>query len=289
MSVKETLCDALDLAVVKKDFTRGSAIAVSSTGESYVGAQVDSDTNLLSFSPEQVALLLATQNQDYDITEIVAMQYSPESGVLLSPITQKMIADFCRRTGSSIKYTLVDTEGKTIFSSDEVEAIDPLYQPQTNPLKRFSVSEPSVNWVDLEKPRVMDKGLMKGLALNGILRSFTTSDTASGYGASVRSGERIFFSGQYSSFEGRLNVHAEVAAVIASLMQGYKKIVRLAVTSSKHEHEPCYMCGSCIQFMTEISKKLGLDIAIESHASISDTSEVDSLTDLMPKVWSPSV
>lgn len=287
MGYESSLRDALDLSVVKKESSRASSLAFSKTGNIFTGALVESDTNALCVGSEHVALLQAIQQQDYQIERVVSMQYNLEEGVLLSPITLKILMDFTRRTGHSISYALMDYNGSQLFECEDVAELSPYYQPSPTVLTKTINADVSPNWVQHSGEVTVDE--LKGLALNGISRSFTTYDSASGYGAAAVAGDRIYFSGQFSSFEGRLNIHAEMGAVITALMSGNPTISELGVVSTKHTEKPCNMCGICAQFIGEVSERYDLDIQIRNFASASDASELHTIDEYLPHSWSPRV
>lgn len=287
MSRASYLREVMDLSIVKKDTSRASAVAISEEGNIYHGAQVDSDTNLLSISPEHVALLSAVQHLDYGVQEIVAMQRQPANGELLSPLTLKTIVDFARRTSRPIRYTLLDYTGSKVFSSvNVVKEIDHLYQPEPVVLEKVRAAQVSPNYAEVGTG-ARDKIDIRQLSLAGIARSFTTSDDASSYGSVAVVDGRAYFSGQYSSFEGRLNIHAEMGAMLAAFMDGHTNVTDIGVVSTKHDKQVCKMCAVCIQFVSEMADRFDIDPKIHNYAFESPDEAVYQIEDYLPLSWSP--
>jgi cytidine deaminase len=129
--------------------------------------------------------------------------------------------------------------------------------------------------------------VLKQVAKDAITKNFPTYDSASGYGAAVVTSEgNIFSSGQYSSFEKRLNIHAEMGAVLNSLMHQRKNIIALALVSSKFKDVPCEICGCCRQFLSEMSSRFNLNLTYYCFALETDAYKTYTLEELLPSPWS---
>lgn len=280
------LVKGLDLSVVRKRHSaRSSAVAISDTGTHHMAGSVESDTNLLALPAEQVALLLAVQRGDYTINRVVALQEEPLEGVLLSPLTQMILIDYARRTGTDLGYTLFNTDGQRLFSCDDVTTTTgELYQPPASLLTKTINASPSPNFEPLTGELTDAK--LKSMAIQGLTRSFTIRDKATSYGAAVATeAGNLYFSGQYSSFEGRTNIHAEMGAVLAALMDGDHAITDLGIVSTRHNQEPCQACGCCRQFLVEMSEKFGLEITVHNYSLDSELQTTQPLTEYLPSTW----
>jgi len=286
----KSLRDALLLSVTKKARTDGNgnsaSVAISKSGKTYFGGKAESDTNLLDVTPEQTALLLATQHRDFQIVEVITLIDSTKP--IISPIALKVMADFANRTGTKIAYTVLDAEGTTVFKVKNVLDAIPFYHPEPSDLVLKKVA-PKANWAKLSG-HTNDSEIAEALkkyALKGLELAFTTYQGASSYGAAVltESG-KIFYSGQYSSPDKRLMVHAEMGAILAALMAKEEKLTHLAVVSDKFEAEPCQTCGPCRQFITELSKRYGWKLQVYCFAKKQPVYNTYSIETLLPNSWS---
>ena len=221
----KSLHEALFLSVTKKARTDGNgnaaSVAISKSGKSYFGGKAESDTNLLDVTSEQTALLIAVQHRDFQIVEVATLIDSTKP--IISPLALKVMADFANRTGTKIAYSVLDAEGTTVFKVKNVLDAIPFYHPEPSDLKLKKVA-PKANWAKVAKnSKNTDEAAiaqaLKKYALKGLELAFTTYQGASSYGAAVltESG-KIFYSGQYSSPDKRLMVHAEMGAILAALM-----------------------------------------------------------------------
>lgn len=284
------LREALFLSVTKKARTDGNgnaaSVAISKSGKTYFGGKTESDTNLLDVTPEQTALLIAAQHRDFQISEVVTLIDSTKP--IISPLALKVMADFANRTGTKIAYSVLDAEGTTVFKVKNVLDAIPFYHPEPSNLQLKKVA-PKANCAtfsgrtnDAEIAEALKKYALKGLEL-----AFTTYQGASSYGAAVltESG-KIFYSGQYSSPDKRLMVHAEMGAILAALMAKEEKLTHLAVVSDKFETEPCQTCGPCRQFITELSKRYGWKLQVYCFAKKQPVYNTYSMETLLPNSWS---
>lgn len=284
------LIEGLELAVAKKGGAgtpahRSVSVCYSKSGRKYRGANVDSDTNLLTISSEQTALLSAVAHHDYQIQELTTLVEQKED-IIIDPITIKILVDYSARTETIISYRIIDREGTLLFSTKNVRELIPFYIPTVRVLSKTRKATECVAQEVLDTSAPFTQQL-KTFAQRGLLSSFTTNDTASGYGAAVATEDgKIYFTGQYSSTEKRSGVHAEMASVILSLMDNNKKIIALGLISTKYEDTPCEICGCCRQFLAEISTKYNLDISLYCFAKNTDDIKQYTLDELLPHQWS---
>ncbi len=284
------LAEGLELAVAKKGGVgtpahRSVSVCYSTSGKKYRGANVDSDTNLLTIYSEQTALLSAVAHHDYKIQEMVTLVEQAEDAVI-NPVVIKILVDYSARTGTNISYRIIDIKGALLFNTHNVRDLISFYIPQLAILsKTHSTSECTAQEIlSADAPLAQQ---LKTFATRGLLSSFTTSDTASGYGAAVATEDgKVYFTGQYSSTEKRSGVHAEMAAVILSLMNDNQKIVALGLISTKYEDSPCEICGCCRQFLAEVSSKYDLNISLYCFAKNTDQIKRYTLDELLPHQWS---
>ncbi len=283
----KSLREALFLSVTKKARTDGNgnaaSVAISKSDQTYYGGKAESDTNLLDVTSEQTALLLAAQHRDFQVAEVVTLIDSTKP--IISPLALKVMVDFANRTGTKIAYSVLDAEGTTVFKTKDVLDAIPFYHPEPSDLVLKKVT-PKANWTKLPNDADPAEALKK-YALKGLGLAFTTYQGASSYGAAVltESG-KVFYSGQYSSPDKRLMVHAEMGAILAALMAKEEKLTHLAVVSDKFETEPCQTCGPCRQFITELSKRYDWKLKVYCFAKKEPVYNTYSMETLLPNSWS---
>ena len=277
----------MDKSVLKKG-PRAASVAKSESGKFYFGAYIGSDTNLLDITSEQVALLRSAQNNDFGIEEIISMTEEAEE-IAISPINIKIMADYAARTQKSMGYKLMDAKENIIFETKDISGEIPFYKKQNVSLQRVvgagKISDNKLVFAEKDDKNAIET--LKKYAVQGIARNFPTYDSASGYGSAVITEDGfLYYSGQYSSFEKRTNIHSEMAAVISAVMDGHPKITRLGVVSSKYPDSPVQMCGCCRQFVAEMAVKF--DFNPEIYCFSRDTDEYDKflMEDYLPKSWS---
>lgn len=116
-------------------------------------------------------------------------------------------------------------------------------------------------------------------------KAFLTKEGGVRYGAAVltSSGE-IFSSGQYSSFNHSMNVHAEHAALILATMAGTPDVVALAVSSTRGSSYT-RPCGICRQTMIEHAGRTKRDFLV---LMVNAEGECDEalVSGLLPYSWS---
>jgi len=279
----------LKFAVVKKNkksgFGKTSTTAYSQSGKKYLAGNLASDTNLLDITSEQASLVLSIQNNDFKVNKVITMVEEVNPQQVVSPLVLKVLKDYEIRTGTNIKYTIVDLKGNILFDED-INDFMSFYNPKTNPLAKTKSSRVSSNCVNIKNIRSV-KSVLKKYATLGIQRNFPTYDSATGYGTAVLTNKsNIYFSGQYSSFDKRLNLHSEMAASLSVLMSGKKeKITHLGLVSSKFKEEPCEICGCCSQFLLELIKRCDFDIKFVCFAKDNDMHNEYLINDLISSQW----
>lgn len=281
----ETLKKGLELCILKPaDKERSSSLAITKGGREYLGALIGSDTNLMNISSEQTALMLSTSSRDFPVQEVITMVENPEHSI--SPIVVKIMADYVSRTQSVLKYRIISKEGQTIFESEDITKIFPLYNP--SPVTIAKTSEqyaPNYEEVSISEEEMPAK--LKEYALKGMGRNFSLYDSASSYGTAVYTrGGKVYFAGQYSSPDKRLNLHSEMTAIISALMARDKEIEAIGIVSSKYPDSPCNMCGSCRQFISEITFKLNISPDLYCFSSNSSEFKKTNIKEYLPDSWS---
>ncbi len=284
----QSLKDSLDLSVRTKPANpRSASIAYSTSGKNYRAGHVESNNHILSFPSETVALTMAVAERDYGVDKITSIVEDSKPGELASPITLKLLVDHARRTDQTIAYTVVTKDGDTLYHVDDVQKALPFYQPERVTLKKIlATKNPESNFASVNKNTDLVQ-ICRQFSTLGLDRSFTVKDGASDYGACVVTEEgKVYFTGQYSSFEHQTNIHAEMAAVITTLMRDKSPITHLGLASSKHRTVACEVCGICRQFLQEISDMLKFDLRILTFALETNEYHEYTLKDYLPSHWS---
>lgn len=285
MNELSILKETLNKSLSKKN--KSASIAHSKSSETYTAGSVESDTHLLNYSSEQVALMLSTLSNDYKVNKVVTLFESEDDmeKISVSPITLKALIDHQIRTGEIISYEIINLAGEKIFSIENVSDALPLYKPELNILektKSIPIESYKIKLTDLNSiPSILKKYAVKAVAKN-----FPTADVATGYGTAVLTKDgTLYFGGQYSSFDHRIGFHSEVNTLLAAIMDGNKEISHLGVVSTKHTDKACNCCGICRQFIAEISSKLSLNIEIYTFALDNDTYSQHTIENYLPDQW----
>lgn len=282
------LTSLLKRSITTKPKHKSSAsIAYSKSGKHYYGILVESQTHLLNILPEYVALAQAALHKDYGVHRVLTLTRENKNEFSPSPLVIKFLMDHQSRTGGRIEYTVINNKNEELFSSNNLSSMMPWYrspnyllnvEPETKPIK---ISEKSSKKEILKNPL-----LLKEFAKKGTERFFPTSDSATRYGAaSLLTDGTIYYAGQYSSFDHRLNIHAEMNALIAPLLDNKKDIKALGIISTKFKDSPCNSCGSCRQFIYEISNKLNIEPIIYTFSLENDNYMKYSINDYLPSAW----
>ncbi len=279
------LHSALDLSrLTKADHPRSASIAISSSGHVYQAGCVESNNHILHIPSELAVLLMATAQNDFGIQHIASMQEGLPINEPASPQVLKLLVDHSRRTGVSIEYAVFNHNEEQVFYCEDTSTIFPFYQPTIKPLKKTLSAQVSPNYGNFSNEDPIS--VLRTFAQQGLERTFLTKDEASGYGCCVLTeDQQYFFSGQYSSFDHRANVHAEMAAIIIALMHTKAKITHIGLMSTKHLTHCCEMCGICRQFLQEISLLLQFTPVIFTFALEKDGYEQHTLADYLPSQW----
>jgi cytidine deaminase len=262
--ISKNLKEGLDLSVLsKKTNSRSASIAISKTGNYYLSGKFETQNHLLNIPSEQGALVLAMQNNDFGIEEILTMG---ESENHVDPLILKIIKDYSLRTGNIISYGVSDKNLKTAYQIGNINSELQFYKPNLIQLEKTKNFIPESNIIKVnEEDNFIE--LLRKYSIKGITRNFPNYDSASGYGAAViTKNNNLYFSGQYSSPDNRLGVHAEAAAILSAVMNKDPEILYLGVVSSKFKDKSCAMCGSCRQFLVEHANKTSSKVQIYSFA-----------------------
>lgn len=285
MSILEKLRAAQNLCLLTKPTqTRSTSLAISTTGQEYIAGKIESWNHILTISSELAALTLATAQQDYLIKAIHTYVDIDTIEDEISPATIKLLIDHARRTGTDISYTVYNRSGKKVFETLSCQAQFPFYQPKTTLLTKVCNASPQPNWLTAspDSPTQLKEYCIKGADL-----AFSTSNTSTAYGSCVvtESG-KIFWGGQYGSYDHRNNVHAEMVAIISALMQNKEPIIYLGILSTKHKETSCNMCGICRQFLQEICIMLESSPQIITFALQTEEHHIYDLSNYLPASWS---
>jgi len=284
----EKLTSLLERSITTKPKHNSSAsIAYSKSGKNYHGILVESQSHLLNILPEYVALAQAALHKDYGVNHVLTLTQENKDEFSPSPLAIKFLMDHQSRTGGRIKYTVINSENEVMFSSDNLSSMMPWYkspdyllnvEPEAKPIKISGKSS--------EKEIIENPLLLKEFAKRGTERSFLTSEKGTRYGAAVLLEDgTIYYAGQYSSFDHRLNIHAEMNALITPLVNGEKDIKALGIVSTKFKDSPCNICGHCRQFTYEISSRLNIEPIIYTFSLESDNYVKSSINDYLPSAW----
>jgi len=287
----DKLKDVLRFAVVKKNkksgFGKTSSVAYSKSNRNYTAGNLASDTNLLDITSEQAVLVLAVQNNDFQINKIITLVEGKNHQQVVSPLVLKILRDFEIRTGTKIRYIIVDKKKDILFDIKDISSIMSFYNPPIKILTKTKKVKVSKNWVTIDNKDDI-KLYLKKYAILGIKRNFSTYDSATGYGTSILTNKNnLYFGGQYSSFDKRVGLHSEMATALSVLMSGKnEKITHLGLVSTKFEKEPCNICGCCSQFLFELIQRYGFDIEFFCFAKKTNTYNKYSINQLLPFQWS---
>ncbi|MEJ0053647.1 MAG: hypothetical protein WDN10_02885 [bacterium] len=284
-----SLTRALELSIStappQKQHAVTASVAYSRSGASYPAGTVSSQTHILDLPSELAALVRATHHGDYPITEVHTMAVDPATPV--SPLALKALADHTARTGTAIRYAVFDMDGNILFSVDDARNALPFYRM---PEHLLSAATDPTRIVALPQAREVAgesiESQLRRLSLAGTTLNFPTRDGASGYGAAVRTKDGTFYyGGQYSSFDKRLGIHAEVAVLVNALMSGASDITHLGIISSKATDTPCNPCGCCRQFISELARARTFEPQIWCFASATEQANSYAIDELLPSVW----
>ncbi|MEK6947950.1 MAG: hypothetical protein AABX19_01785 [Nanoarchaeota archaeon] len=282
IDVNNVLKEKLHLGVLSKASNPKSvSIAFSSSGKHYISGKIESFSHLLNIGPENGALSLAVQNNDFGVNKIVTMTESLEH---VDPLVLKIIADHSLKTGNNIEYEVVDINGNNIFKTSNTLSEFSFYKPNISKLQKTFNFTLDNNHVKLENFNENDiPKILKDFAIKGITKNFPNYDSASGYGAAILTkNNNLYFSGQYSSPDNRLGIHAEMSAVLAAIMSNDLDVLYVGIVYSKFKDSNCPVCGSCRQFLVEHSSRTKIPIKIFSFAKDTDNFKFYDIKDYLP-------
>lgn len=236
---------------LKRDVTKfNSASAAITDNGIHFSSLIESRTHLLDITSEQAAIAVAVSRKDPVIKEIITIV---DGEFLVNPIVIKILADHTRRTGIPIKYTVLNKDGKQLFTAPDTSKLYNIYVPEIVYLEKIRDWSPQQNWIqfDVNQDKIAQ---LRSAALKGMETHFS-SDTKTSYGSAVLANGRFYFGGVYSSFDHRLNLHSEMVASIGAIMDGNKEVEVVGIISNKFVDDLPHMCGCCRQFFSEIQEK----------------------------------
>jgi cytidine deaminase len=239
---------------------------------------------MLDIPAELAALIRAVHHNDTDIVSVETTVDDPS--ISISPIVLKILADHSARTGSAIHYTICDKHGSTLFETYDARAALPGYTP--TPVILTSLATREFSEAKISASAIQDdlETTLRNAAIAGITRNFPTYNSASGYGAAVRTtGGDIYFGGQYSAFDQRLGIHAEMAVLTHAFLDGATGFTHLSLASTKFQDSPASPCGCCRQFIAESARATDSNPQIHLFASETDAAAVYILEELLPVQW----
>ncbi len=270
---------------LKRSFLKGektkfnsSSVAITDEGY-YYGGLIESKTNLLHMTSEQVSILNAVSCKDVGIKKIITIV---DGEYVTDLIAIKIMLDYERRTGINISYEVFDIDGNKIYFCNNLSSAYH-YNPEMKILEKTSLWKPSQNFIEVDSKKNIDDQ-MKEYAMIGTETHFN-SDSGTLYGASALAGNKIYFGGVYSSFDKRLNVHSEMTAAILAIMDGNLEISKICLVSDKFVDKAPHMCGCCRQFFSEVQKKLGKKIEFISFSYDGLDKFNIMIDEYLPNVW----
>ena len=281
IELSDVLKNNLSSCILSKSSNpKSSSIAVSYSGKYYPGVKIESLSHLLDVSSEACSLLRSVQNNDFNIKKIITLSESD----IIDPLILKVLADYSIKTGNVIEYIIYNFDNDEIFRTENVLHKLDFYEPNIFKLKKTDNSNLESNVIELDNIDAKElPSILRTYSIKGILKNFPNYDSASGYGSAVLTkNNKIYFSGQYSSPDNRLGIHAEMSAVISAIMSNDSEITSIGIVSTKFKDVPCAICGSCRQFLAEHSSRTKTPITIFSFAKDNPLYKSYSLSDYLP-------
>lgn len=280
--ILDLLKGKLELCVLSKtNNSRSVSVAISSKLNQYYSGRFESINHLNHITSEAGALVISMQNNDFGIEKVITLT---ESQKHVDPLVLKIVKDFAIRTGTSIEYIVYDKDNNQLFQTNDIKKELSFYKPDLKQLSKTMEFVPEGNLVNLRELNEENiPKILREYAIKGITRNFPNYDSASGYGAAIITrNNNLYFSGQYSSPDNRLGVHAEMGAVLAAVMNGDKEIKYIGIISSKFKESCCAVCGGCRQFLVEHSSRTSTPLTVYSFAKEKDEFKVYNLQDYLP-------
>ncbi len=270
---------ALSKSWLKREKTDCNTGSVAITKDNvHASGLFESRTHLLDVTSEQSALALAVSRKDPKVSKVITVT---DGEFLFNPLVAKVLGDHARRTGVPIAYEVYDIAEKRLFSCKDIAAH---YNPRGDLLPQIKNWQPQDNWLAIDAKKELLTQL-KDAAVRGMETHFSAG-TNSRYGAAVKVGNKLYFGGVYSSYDHRLNLHAEMVAALAAIMDGHRAIEQVAIISNKFVSEVPHMCGCCRQFFSEIQEKTGKPITINAFSFDGKQKFETKLNDYLPSGWS---
>lgn len=285
MSIKQELALGMDVSNVEPGM-RQAAVAISESGELYRGAFINSQSSLLDTTAAMSALYNASQHQDYPIEKIVVMS---EAGAAspFAPVTSQFIIDYARRSGRpNISLEVRDEHNDVVAVIEDARELSPFYAPladaATLDFVRDASDQPPQKTCN--KQRYGDAiSLLRAAARTATQRAFVRYNDATRYGSAVETPGGIYFGGQYGSYDGRTNIHAEMGATILARLDGETIITAIGIASPKFAEVPAQMCGCCRQFMHEMTDN---NPTVHMFGWNDGVHESMPLSEYLPATWS---
>lgn len=271
------LKETLKLSWLKRETTKFNfaSAAITKNGIHFSGL-MESRTHLLDISSEQASIALAVSRKDPFVNEVVTIV---DGNFEENPLVLKILGDHSRRTGVSIKYTVIDLNEKGILSLSVAEK----YNPSPKKLDFIDSWQPRPNFIPLTDDDLISQ--LKSAALKGMETHFS-ADTKTKYGSAVLANGKFYFGGVYSSFDHRLNLHSEMVAALGAIMDNNRAIEMVGIISNKFVDELSHMCGCCRQFFSEIQEKTKKPITVVVFSFDSKQVFQTTLNAYFPDSWS---
>ena len=277
--IHRSLVEQLSFSWLKRDTTafNSASAAISDTGV-HISGLLESRTHLLDITSEHAALALAVSRKDPKIREVISVI----DGLFeLNPLVVKILVDHARRSGTRISYRVLDKGGKQLYTCPDIASL--YYAPPPSIVGKISTWSHQQNWMSIDYSQDLSKQL-RTAAIKGMETHFS-ANTKTSYGAAVVAEGRVYFAGVYSSFDKRMNLHAEMVAALSAIADGHRKISHVAVISDKAVDELPHLCGCCRQFLIEIEQKTKIPINVSVFSIDGKLSFASSLTEYLPHAW----
>jgi cytidine deaminase len=275
----EKLNGYLKMSWLKRDTTKFNSASVAITADNaYFSGLMESRTHLLDVTSEQAVLVNAVASKDPHVMQVVTL-VDGESA--LNPIVMKVLADHVRRTGTAMAYKIYSMNGELQYACDNV--LSTYYKPAVSVLEKIKDWKPRANKVSLDNDADVKKQL-RASAIRG-MRTHFSAGTKTCYGAAVVAGGQVYFGGVYSSFDRRMNLHAEMVAALSAFADGKKQITHVGLVSNKFVEDVPHMCGCCRQFFSEVQDKTKKPITFYGFSFNGEKTFKTPLSDYLPNVW----
>lgn len=263
---------------VKEGARANNASLARTPNGTYYSGKMRSNTHLFTIPSELGALVQATSHTDAKVNEIITLT----EGKHFALNGESIISSHISRTQIPIRYRVYSQDGKNILD----KTITPV--PNAQPItfwKKWTKGTPSC---EVNESISLEKQLAEG-ARRGMSAHFGTSDSFSRYGACIRAGNKLYWSGVYSNPDERAGLHAEMSAAMVAIMDGNTEIEDVAIISDKFVDRPATVCGACRQFLMDIQEKNQNKITVFAYALNSEIPTITTLNELLPGSWSPKM